>query len=188
MARKFLIPLQAEIDALIITNNTGAITANILRPLLKDVLESSAGLSGWLSLQTPVPSFIIEDVWTEIPMETEEGGDNSFLITNVLTNSIATSGTPGWIYVTGGELCVSGQPNRVIEVGIAVNGAPMGVIGALTLVGPGKPVTGLGGFYQEASSSNEDFTLIARCVSHPTADVRIQSAALKASLNPTPGP
>jgi hypothetical protein len=189
MTRRFLDDVRADINAQIITNAAGLITAAILAPLMIDTIDSSVEDEAGLGSNILVPALAVNDTtWTVVPMDTARGGDAQFLIVDLIGNQITTSPVAGYTYNNTGLASIIGSNNAVYELAILADGLPVGYIGVVTTRGPSKPVTVQAYELELSTPASTSFQIGIRIVSAVSGTVDIVSSANIVTIKPTNNP
>ena len=186
MARRFLDDVRAEINAQIIANAAGLITAPILNPLLIDSIDSSTDDEAVLFLSTPATGVAVGLAWTPINFDSSIGGDLNFLVVDLAADNITTTVTAGFTYKVEGFITGTAGNNDVVELAIGIAGVPVGFIGAFTGRGAGRPQSTTCGFFTNSAASLSSFQLIAQSPGGATVDVT--GLALTVTIKPTNNP
>jgi hypothetical protein len=186
MTRRFLDDLRADINAQIIPNVGGLITADILRPLMIDTIDSSVDDEAGLGNTTPVIGLAVDDTnWTVLPSSVVRGGDAEFLIVDLPGNKITSTIVAGFSYNITGLASLIGGNNNVYELGVLQNGIQTGYIGVTTTRGPSKPVSVQAYELELSTASSTDFQIGIRIVSAAAGTVDVVSSANIVTILPT---
>jgi hypothetical protein len=189
MTRRFLDDVRADINAQIITNAAGLITADVLRPLLIDSIDSSVDDEAGIGSITPVIGLAVNDTtWTVIPADELRGGDAQFLNVDLPGNQIISAPSAGWTYNITGLVSIIGSNNDVFELGVLFDGAQNGYIGIATTRGPNKPVTVQCYELELSTPVSTSFQIGMRCVGVANNTVDIGSSASIVTIKPTNNP
>ena len=136
MTRRFLDEIRAEINAQIVTNAAGDITAALLNPLMIDTIDSCiqdecAIASNTTSLAVPTTA-----TWASLGTGVYDivtGGDGDFLSPDEVIGDISSSDTAGFTYLVEGKVSIEGiNQNTSIEFSILADGVPVGFIASVT--------------------------------------------------------
>jgi hypothetical protein len=142
MTRRFLDDIRDDVNAGIISNGVGSISALVLNPLMIDTLDSTISDEAKLrrdAEQLAVP--LTTSFTTPIIYDYEEGGDGSFLIVNQGAGTITSSSTPGFSYGFTLGLTMIGTLNARYDLSGMVDGVQQGFISSGTGEGPGDPIS-----------------------------------------------
>ena len=145
MPRIFLDDLRNSINALIVPNDAGEITADVLRPLLIDAIDSTIQDEGAIASNTPSPGIVTGAAW--FPLSTgiydlTVGGDDDFITLDPVNGSIKATPINGFSYSIRGNVSFTDmQNNRQINFVILADGSPVGFVSRDTGRGNGKPVS-----------------------------------------------
>jgi hypothetical protein len=129
MTRRFLDDIRTEINAQIVSNGAGAITALVLNPLMIDTIDSCIADEAKLrrdAEQLTVP--LTAAYTTPIVYDYSEGGDGSFLIVNEAAGTITSSYTPGFSYGFTLGVNIIGTLNARYYLSGMVDGVQQGFI------------------------------------------------------------
>lgn len=188
MTRRFLDDVRADINAAIIPNINGDITADVLRPLLIDTIDSTIDDEGGLLITASQLAYTVTDNWVPLLFDSAVGGDGDFITPDPVSESITTSATPGFTYKIDGALSILGGNNEVFQLAIGVAGLPVGYIGEITTRGNGRPGGVAASHLSLSTSSSSVFQLMMRCSSSASTNIDISSGYLLATIKPTNNP
>ena len=143
MSRIFLDDLRNSINTEIIFNDAGEITADVLRPLLIDTIDSTIQDECVLASNVPSLGIVTGAAWVALTTgiyDITVGGDAEFLLPDEAAGHISTSAVAGFTYVVRGSISFTDmQNNRHINFAILADGVPVGFIAHDTGRGNGKP-------------------------------------------------
>jgi hypothetical protein len=189
MSRRFLDDVRADINAQIIANGAGLVTANILRPLMIDTIDSTIDDEAVIGSNTLVPALAVNDVtWTPLPADIEVGGDAQFLTVDLINDQIISAPTAGYTYNATGLASLSGATNRVFEMAILQSGVPVGYIGNISTGGNARPVSAQAFRLSLSTPISSNFQLGIRSVTNANDVIDVVSSALTLTVKPTNNP
>jgi hypothetical protein len=187
MVRRFIDDIKADVDAQIVPNGSGLITADIVRPIMIDTLDSTTEDQAKLRRDAPqlaVP--LTTSYTTPIEFDYEEGGDGNFLIVNRVAGTLTSSATPGFSYGFVLEVTLIGTANVRYDMTALVGGVETGFVASGTGEGLNDPITlNLTGTSLSTPASG---VLQLGLKTDNADDVDIQSAAMKLDILPTNNP
>jgi len=189
MSRRFLDDVRADINAAIIPNGAGLITADVLRPILIDSIDSSIDDEAIIGSSLDVIGLAINDTtWTVIPCDDSVGGDAQFLNVDLANNQIVTSPTAGYTYASSALVNLVGANNKRFEIAVLEDGTPSGAIGEITARGNNKPVNVTAFGLELSTPSSTSYTIGIRSIDDPADTLDIHDRALSVTIKPTNNP
>jgi hypothetical protein len=186
MTRRFLDDVRADINAEIVANTSGDVTAPILAGLMIDTIDSSVDDEASVGSNTPALALAVNDTtWTVIPSDVSRGGDATFLIVDLAGNKITSSAIAGFSYNITGLASIAGATNAVFELGILQNGVQTGYIGVTTTRGTTRPTTVQAYELELSTAASTEFQIGIRIVSAVSGVVDVLSSANIVTILPT---
>jgi hypothetical protein len=184
MTRRFLDDIRADVNAGIITNGVGSITALVLNPLMIDTIDSCIADEAKLrrdAEQLTVP--LTAAYTTPIVYDYSEGGDGSFLIVNEAAGTITSSATPGFSYGFALDVVIIGALNARYDMSGLIGGVAQGFVTSGTGEGANDPITlHLGGTSLSTPASG---VLELGLKTDSPGNITIVSAAMRLDILPT---
>lgn len=189
MARRFLDDVRADINAQIIANAAGLITADILRPLMIDQIDSTIEDEAAIGSNTLQAGLAVDDVnWTTIPSDTAVGGDAQFLNVDLAGNQIISAPTAGWTYSLTGLASIKAGNNSVFELAVLLAGVPVGYIGSATTRGVNRPQSLQAYDLEISTPASSSYQLGIRGIATGVTTVDVTGCALTMTIKPTNNP
>jgi hypothetical protein len=184
MSRIFLDDLRATINSQIITNNTGAITAAILKPILIDAVDSLANDEGKLRRDAEQAGVALTTAYTTpVVYDYEEGGNLDFVIIDQGAGTISSGGSAGFSYAFVITVTLVGTQNVRYDLIGMLNGAPAGAAVSGTGEGINDPITLILEGTSLSTPANTSLEIGLRA--DVAGAVDILSAALRLDVLPT---
>ena len=159
-----------------------------MRSVLKDIMHSTVSDECTLASTGPTLSYQLTTAFQPLAtiFGSQEGGDGVFLKPDFGTGTIGTATTAGYSYEVVGAVTIEDANNVVLDLSIAVDGAPLQFIASVVGKGAGKPFTiDIGGLIRSAVS-NSVITLVMKA--DKVADVDIINSVLRVDIKPTNNP
>ena len=189
MSRRFLDDVRSDIISLFPNNSTGQISAQDLRQVTTDMVDScvsdecaiySTGTTQGIALTGTFSSFATI-------YDAQVGGDGNFLKPAFAGGTITGSSTGGFTYRALVHLTVGPGNNERLEFAIGVNGAPAEGFRP-DIVGNGAdPQTVNVDLLELSARSNAIFTIMARAVDG-SATIDVIDARFVVAVMPTNNP
>ena len=144
MTRRFLDDVRADIDAVIVPNGAGAITAALMNPIMHDMIDSTIDDEGGIFGVTPVTGIPVTAAFSELLtlFTTELGGDGTFIIPAAALGQVTSSAVAGFTYNALVQLSVECANNSQFDFTVMQDGIAIGVGESVTGrgTGNGRPV------------------------------------------------
>lgn len=192
MARRFLDSIRDDINLLWADNTSGQITAQALRNIVLDIVDSTIQDESAISGNTEVSGISVPTTFLALNngiFTDEFGGDGQFLFPVAATGIITTSATAGYTYELKAAVSIEGQANNEWEFVILANGTPLEYRPNIATFGPGRTVSVYLDSYINGAGAPPSTTiqLGVRSVSG-TQNLTVTGATLSVIIFPTNNP
>lgn len=189
MSRRFLDDVRADINAGIIANGAGLITADVLRPMLIDTIDSSIDDEATIGSSTDIIALAVNDTtWTVIECDEFIGGDAQFLNVDLANNQMVSSPTAGYTYSCIALANLESGATKRYELAVLVNGTPTGYIGDITTRGVNKPVNDEASALVLSAVASAKFQIGIRSIDDVSDTLNIRGHVLQLVIKPTNNP
>lgn len=185
MTRRFLNNVRTDLNTVLVTG--GDTTADELRPLLIDMIDSTIQDECAIYSTVPHAGVSVGTSWTKInndTYDTSRGGDGVFLKPSFASGDIETASTAGFSYNVIATISFYGGNNDMYEFSIGENGTPVGATSSITGQGVNTLVSTTVFYQINAAPSDALYSLYAQSsVASDTID--IASCQLQVTVVPT---
>lgn len=189
MTRRFLDDVRADIDSAISANGLGLITADVLRPLMKDMVDSTASELVVIGATTPTNNVTVTNsAWAVLPCNEARGASTQVLNINLADNSVTSSPTAGFIYHLIGTLSLTASRNSTYQLAILEDGIPVGFIGEITTQGGTRPVNVQARMLNTNTGASTKYQLAIKGISDASSSVDFEAVSMFATIRPTNNP